>query len=913
MHTEAPSWNGPWFAKLLLLLVLGLPSSLCAANISGTVVDDSGAAVPQAHIEIRGGALAQPEILTCDAQGHFASADLPPGSYSLTVTSNGFQPLAQTVNLTSDALTLTLHLKIATARQEVTVVGKLSPYANADPLYQKLRTVGLGVTSPVEGATLEYDAATFLFRQGTLTYLAAVDGRVTGAIFIGEGRFTLKPVTVIDRDELRRRIKADQVEEDFTEVVFRFTGAAQRKFVAITHAHVETPARAGAVFAAWQQSVRERREVAEGLSDTLLNGEDMPNVDAEILAALYNPARPPIFQAFIRGAKHKDLRFFCNGRGGPIPSVLSPEEVALINHSPAAMDDGIWYMAHRVPEYSARSVSSLENGRYVAAQKFNLETVIGQNGHLTSVATVHFKCIFAGERVVRFQLLPNLRVSRVTGEERKDLYFIQEGRKADGSLYVILPQAMEEGSEHAVTIEYSGDKVVFQAGNGSFYVHAREAWYPNLNSFGDRAVYDLTYKVPKRYKVISVGRLDKEWMEENFAASHWTTAEPVAVAGFNYGDYRKLDIADEITHYSISGYFLPELPDMLAPFRESALSGMAPGSMTKYALEQTRAQVQLCTHYFGNTGFNHIYVTEQPDVNFGQSWPNLVYLPILAYIDSTQRWLLFGGIVNSVTAFVQEVTPHEVAHQWWGHAVGWASYHDQWLSEGFAEFSAALFLQQAMGKDWQKDYTQFWERLRRRILEKNNFGIAANDAGPLWLGERLSSPHTMEAYINVTYSKGAYVLGMLRSLMYTAQDRDQPFIDMMHDFVASHRDTPASTESFKTVAEKHITKAMNLDGNGRLDWFFNEWVYGTEVPHYQFEYQLSPGANGKTKLHMTITQSEVGPRFAMLVPVFGDFGKGWVRFGQLPVVGNSSKTYDVDIPAAPKKIAINVYKEILER
>lgn len=112
--------------------------------------------------------------------------------------------------------------------------------------------------------------------------------------------------------------------------------------------------------------------------------------------------------------------------------------------------------------------------------------------------------------------------------------------------------------------------------------------------------------------------------------------------------------------------------------------------------------------------------------------------------------MLFGQINAKFSGFVQEVTPHEVAHQWWGHAVGWASYHDQWLSEGFAEFSAGLFLQKAVAGDWRKDYVEFWSRLHDRILEKNNYGIAPNDAGPLWMGERLISPRTENAYQNVT-------------------------------------------------------------------------------------------------------------------------------------------------------------------
>jgi len=406
-----------------------------------------------------------------------------------------------------------------------------------------------------------------------------------------------------------------------------------------------------------------------------------------------------------------------------------------------------------------------------------------------------------------------------------------------------------------------------------------------------------------------VGTLQQESFDGDLAISHWITAKPVAVAGFNYGDYKKLDIPDDITHYKISGYYLSELPNNLRGNR--ALQSMAPKAMTKYALEQTRAQMQLCTFYFGKSPYEEIYVTEQPNFNFGQSWPNLVYLPISAYTDSTQRWMMFGQINSKFTGFVQEVTPHEVAHQWWGHAVGWASYHDQWLSEGFAEFSAGLFLQQAVGGDWRRDYIDFWERLRQRVLEKNNYGISANDAGPLWMGERLTSPRTERAYQNVTYPKGAYILQMLRSMMF--EEKEKSFIAMMHDFVETHSDRPATTESFKAIAEKYMNKRMDLGGNGTLDWFFNEWVYGTQVPRYKFEYQLAPADGGKVKLHMAVTQSDVDEHFAMLVPVSVDFGKGMVRLGEVAVIGNSTQSADVLLPSQPKKVALNAYKEILER
>jgi aminopeptidase N len=473
------------------------------------------------------------------------------------------------------------------------------------------------------------------------------------------------------------------------------------------------------------------------------------------------------------------------------------------------------------------------------------------------------------------------------------------------------------GQEHAISIEYVGDKVLANAGNGSYYVSARDSWYPNLNGFGEKALYDLTFKVPPANVLISVGKLEGQSTEAGFAVSHWVTPVPVAVAGFNYGQYKKIDYPDNITRYNLSGYYLTELPDNLRRYEHGALAAMSPTAMTKYALDQTRAQMQLCTIFFGRAPYDNVNITEQPNFSFGQSWPGLVYLPISAYIDSTQRWMLFGTINTKFTGFVQEVTPHEVAHQWFGHGVGWASYHDQWLSEGFAEFAAGLFLQQATGPKWQKDYIDFWERQRVRILEKNNFGVSPNDAGPLWLGLRLIAPRSPQAYQGVTYSKGAYVLLMLRSLMYddhaTGEQHEQTFIDMMHDYMESYRDTPASTESFKAIVEKHMTKQMDIQQNGRLDWFFDEWVYGTQVPRYSFKYEFKPGEGGKIKIHAEITQSEVDEHFAMFVPVFADFGNGMVRLAAVGIAGSSTRTVDFIADRQPKKVALNAYKDILER
>ncbi len=901
---------------LLALICLLMSSPLRADTISGTVRDPSGAVIAGARIEITGGNLPQPLVLTSDAAGKFNAPDLAAGKYSVRVAKEGFDELVMQVELKGTA-ELPLQLSIAAQQTQVTVTDKSAAYANSDSVYRQLRDVALGDTYHCENFRINLDVATIELKSGTITLLKPVNKFETGMIFVGQGHFSLKPIIGVDTRELTRRAGGPTAEEDFTEVVFRFTPNQYRQFTSALGPKAETPAEAVGAYQHWKERVRHRHEVPEGLTQGILEGATIDNVDADLLAAVYNPQHPPFVNVYMHGTPHKDVRFFMRARVGAIQQLDSSEEVALINCNGDGMDDGIWYSQHLKAEIEAKTANSREDRRLFATRSYNIETAIGKNDHLFGRATITFEPLVPGERVMKFGLLPTLRVTRVTSEKGADLPFIQENKKQDGSFYAVLDEAPGMGRTHTITIEYGGDKVLSDAGDGSYYVGARESWYPNLNGFGEKALYDLTFKVPHSNVVISVGKLEKQYTEGNYAAFHWVTPTPVAVAGFNYGRYVKIDFPDNVTHYNIAGYYLTQLPDSLREYQNSALGAMAPSAMTKYALEQARAQMQLCTMYFGKGPYDDIYITEQPNFSFGQSWPNLVYLPISAYIDSTQRWMLFGRIDAKFTGFVREVTPHEVAHQWFGHGVGWASYHDQWLSEGFAEFAAGLFLQQAVGPKWEKDYLDFWERQRVRILEKNNYGISPNDAGPIWMGLRLMSPKTAQAYQSVTYPKGAYILSMIRSMMRADQgsggNPDQAFMDMMRDFMDSHKEAAASTESFKAIVEKHMTKQMDLQQNGRLDWFFREWVYGMQVPRYSFTYKVEPAVAGKIRVHTEVTQSEVDDNFAMLVPIIADFGNGMMRLGQVAIVGNSTRKFDFVLDRQPKKVAFNAYKDILER
>ena len=303
-------------------------------------------------------------------------------------------------------------------------------------------------------------------------------------------------------------------------------------------------------------------------------------------------------------------------------------------------------------------------------------------------------------------------------------------------------------------------------------------------------------------------------------------------------------------------------------------------------------------------------MTQQPAGFFGQAWATLIFMPYTAFFDGTTRAQLFG-VRGGTDGFWNEVAAHEVAHQWWGHAVGWTSYHDQWMSEGFAEFSTSLYIQYVR-KDTDK-FIAFWEDKRKQIVESSpaTKGKKPYTVGPVTQGYRLNTAKTGSVAQSLIYPKGAYILHMLRMMMYDRQTGDAKFQAMMKDFIKTHYNKDISTEDFKRITEKHITPKMDVDQNRRMDWFFDQWVYGTEVPAYRLEYSLN-SSGGKTVLNAKVTQSEVSEDFVMSVPLYADFGKGWAFLGAATVVGNSTVDLgNITLPQAPKRVAIAALNDVL--
>lgn len=357
------------YVAILTLLWIALATNLRADTISGTIKDPSGGVVTGARVEITGGNLSKPIVLATYESGKFAAPNLPAGKYSVVVVKDGFDNLVTAVDLKGSA-DLQLSLTITAQQTSVNVTEKNMAFANSDSVYRQLRDVGLGDSYRCENFTLHLDVGTFELKFGTLTLLGAVDKFVTGAIFVGQGHFTLKPVLEPDTRELLRRTGAPAFEEDLSDVVFRFTPKEYSRFSAALGAKTQTSPEAAAAFQRWKEKVRKRHEVPEGFTQAILEGETIDNVDADLLAAIYNPGHPPFINAYMHGA-HKDLRFFIRTRVGALPQMDSPEEVALVSCGGSGMDDGIWYSQHLVSELKAQKASSLEDRRLFATTRYN--------------------------------------------------------------------------------------------------------------------------------------------------------------------------------------------------------------------------------------------------------------------------------------------------------------------------------------------------------------------------------------------------------------------------------------------------------------------------------------------------------------------------------------------------------------
>jgi hypothetical protein len=892
----------PAFAALALALASLTAARASGAEIVGTVTDPVGAVVAGAQVTATDAATQKSSTATTDSQGRYKISGLAAGTYVVSVTAQGFAETKQENVRVEDGKTATANVRMLLPAVEGSVnvtAPKGGRPGIGDSTYQQLRNQAASSAeftnvASVTNLVLKRDAGTFTLRSGEIYFLAPVEDRTVGAVFVGEGEFTLTPPVDYEKRSLALFTGEPSITEQFTKLTLRFTDKTFEEVKSSPNARMSP----GGAQAQHAKDIYRDNQV-------LLRRELRTNMELRTLIDMHTPQRPGFFIAFIGGKRFEKLIYQLDPLG--IPEV-SPEEVLLASYGET--DGGFWTAFHLADEYAKGAGNSDEDHRIFDITRHEIDGAI--NGtKMTATDTVTLRALQPGARVLPFSLFSSLRASRVTDEQGREIPFVQEGKDRDADFGVIFPEPLEAGKTYKLKIEYAGGDALTDLGGGNFFLGPRLTWYPNNSGtqFGDRATFEITMRFPRGKTFIGTGAPSApDGKEGDIAVARWTSGETeLAVAGFNYGRFKKKEVLDPDTGYNIEFYANEDLPNFMQG--AASVGSMSTMGMADSAIADAENSTRIYDVYFGKLPYKRLAMTQQPAANFGQAWPTLVYMPFTAFMDATQRYLATGSSQFAGNDFFRYVGPHEVAHQWWGHTVGWKSYRDQWMSEGFAEFSASLFAQ-LTNKDGAEKLIDFYNNQRELIV---NARPQTRDRKPYTVGAvtqgyRLNSGKTGNIARFMIYPKGAYILHMLRQLMFDPHHGgDKHFMETMQDFIKSHYNQDVSTEDFKRSVEKHMTKEMDVAGNGRMDWFFDAWVYGTEIPSYRLEYQI----NGNV-FTGRITQSGVSDNFSMRVPVYLDFGKGWVRLGAANLIGNKTvEIPNITLPQTPKRAAIAAYNDVL--
>lgn len=159
---------------------------------------------------------------------------------------------------------------------------------------------------------------------------------------------------------------------------------------------------------------------------------------------------------------------------------------------------------------------------------------------------------------------------------------------------------------------------------------------------------------------------------------------------------------------------------------------------------------------------------------------------------------------------------HEVAHQWWGQAIGWKNYHEQWLSEGLSQYFAALYAGHDRGPDTERD---LFRQMRDSALDLSRHG-------PVHLGYRLGHIQSDgRIFRGLVYNKSAIVLHMLQRLI-----GPEAFTRGIQRFYRTHR--------FKKAGTDDLQKAFEAEAPQPLGRFFDRWIHGFVVPEVRLTWRM---------------------------------------------------------------------------
>jgi predicted aconitase with swiveling domain len=744
-----------------------------------------------------------------------------------------------------------------------------------------------GGSAVVSGLALKRDRVNMTF-TGTFYFAAPVEGRVTGAVFIGNGTLRADvPPSDFEKANVRRLLKADVVTSDFSTAVLRFTDDAAS---VIAQNLKQEPAPQQAVKLAAESNSKVLRETGA-------------NIAARLALSLLNGETPGFFFASFDGGKLGNFSYVLDHQNR-IPTtafVINGGEKGLIyTYKGSTVGTEVLMAFYSESDYARSSATYSDAHDIVDVENYDLQVDLrSPKSRLALRSKMTMRPFADGVRAISFSIgesLGEYEDARLKKQMRvkaarsggSAVPFIQEDW--EGGFTVVLPEGAEKGVPFDLEVDAEGDflREAESVVNCS-YPRSNEAWYPR-HGYLDRATYTINYLHAKKLKVASVGLRETEapWAEDkDVTMTRYRMNQPIALATFALGPWER--------HAQTVKF---ETSDKSIPLEFNSVSGASMVIKESFILAELNNSVRFFNALFGAYPYDSYSATFHP-YGFGQGFPSMLMIPPA---DRTSKYTF---------AFIS----HETAHQWWGNIVAWRSYRDQWLSEGFAEYSGALYTSLRDGKGSGRELL---EEMRDSLKRppRTLTGLASgklNDVGPIVLGHRLSTTKTIGAYQTLIYNKGALVLRMIHFLLSDpATGDDKPFYAMMRDFTSRYGNKSASTDDFRAVAGEHFARSpigrkYQLQN---LDWFFRQWVFNTAMPSYKVDYQMADGPDGSVQVTGSVTQENVPEDWFMPIPVQFDFGGNQIASGTVHAYGPSTP-FQMKLPRKPNKLEVDPNKWLI--
>src|SRR5208337_4007498 len=519
----------------------------------------------------------------------------------------------------------------------------------------------------------------------------------------------------------------------------------------------------------------------------------------------------------------------------------------------------------------ARNVAAELRFDDVSITSFRIQASVEPPTMLRASTELEARVRSGGERTLLFELSRYLKIEAVEADDRP-VDFIQnpamEGtelrRKGNDVVALVFPAPLVAGQKLKLRFRYAGE-VLSVAGNGLLYVGERGTWYPNFGLSPAR--FEMEFRYPANWTLVATGKQvsraggeDRETGEEAGAekVSRWTSERPIPMAGFNLGKYVRAEakagniLVEAFGTKGVEKSFpkarleviepgFPGTPETrLMPPLVLTPPSPSPARDVQAVADRAAKAIANFSQWFGPYPYGSLALTQMPG-SLSQGWPGLVFLSTFAFLSPQEQTdLRLDPLTRTLDS---QVLVHETAHQWWGDLVQWASYRDQWISEGLANYASLLILEQQN----PVQFRQVLEKYRRDLLSKNKDGEWLRDAGPVTFGQRLNSSHFPAGYEAISYERGTWLFHMLRMMLRDSEtasgsrkgranpgvNADEPFFRALRKIRDRYAGKTISTQELVQVFEEELPRPLWYEKRPKLDWFLEGWIEGTAIPELQ--------------------------------------------------------------------------------